>query len=68
MSVFVWITSLSSFEVEEAIELSISFSLSPQNNICQYINIKLDSEYPLYIRFTDEDEDFSVSLSISHKE
>ena len=60
MSVSVEISNLSSFEIEEEKELNMSFSLSPLHNICQFckifpeVDIKLHSEYPLYIRFKHE--------------
>ena len=69
MSVFVEISNLSSFEIEEDIELNMSFSLNPLHNICQYcksfpqVDIKLHSEYPLYIRFKEDNLIISFYLA-----
>ena len=69
MSVSVEIAHLSSFEIEEDKELNMSFSLNPLHNICQFckifnqVEIKLHSDYPLYIKFNHEELIISFFLA-----
>ena len=69
LSVSVEIAHLSSFEIEEDKELNMSFSLNPLHNICQFckifnqVEIKLHSDYPLYIKFNHEELIISFFLA-----